>query len=170
MTMPHPARGHINPMMNLCKSLASKRLDDILVAFVVRQEWLGLIGSDTCPKNITFATISDNIVPSQKSHGTDPSTLIIAVMTKTRAPFEQILDGLNQPVTTIITDAFLLWAINVPVVALGIPSASVFTISYHADLFAEKGVSLNLEDLYIHNSAVFFHLYCSRTPFEIGTT
>ncbi|KAH7550540.1 hypothetical protein JRO89_XS13G0212700 [Xanthoceras sorbifolium] len=152
VAMPHPARGHINPMMNLCKSLASKRPHHILITFVVTEEWLGFISSDAYPTNITFATIPDNIIPSEKLHGADPNTFMMAVMTKMRAPFEQILDGLHQPVTAIITDSFLLWAVdvgncrNIPVAGLWTPSATVFSISYHSDLLTEKGVPLDLEE------------------------
>jgi UDP:flavonoid glycosyltransferase YjiC (YdhE family) len=34
VAMPFPGRGHINPMMNFCKLLASRK-HDILITFVV---------------------------------------------------------------------------------------------------------------------------------------
>ncbi|KAJ0084458.1 hypothetical protein Patl1_31014 [Pistacia atlantica] len=51
VALPYPGRGHINPMMNLCKLLVSRR-PDVLITFVVTEEWLGFIGSATKPENI----------------------------------------------------------------------------------------------------------------------
>ncbi|KAK0601739.1 hypothetical protein LWI29_026980 [Acer saccharum] len=151
VAMPYPARGHINPMLNLCNLLASRK-PEILITFVVTEEWLGLIDSDSYTKNISFATIPDNIIPSEKNQLDDGITFVTAVMTKLEAPFERILDRLCPPVTTIITDALLLWAVdtgnrrNIPVAALWISSASTFSICYHCDLFKEKQFSLDLEE------------------------
>jgi UDP:flavonoid glycosyltransferase YjiC (YdhE family) len=63
----YPGRGHVNPMMNLCKILASKKTD-ILVTFVVTDEWLGLIGFEPKPENVRFACIP-NVVPSAIGDG-----------------------------------------------------------------------------------------------------
>ncbi|XP_020228882.1 UDP-glycosyltransferase 87A1-like [Cajanus cajan] len=52
VAMPFPGRGHINPMMNLCKILACKRPNEILITFVVTEEWLGFIGADPKPDAI----------------------------------------------------------------------------------------------------------------------
>lgn len=58
-------------------------------------------------------------------------------MTKMEGPFERLLDQLDPPVTTIIADAELLWAItiankrNIPVATLCTLSATVFSILYH---------------------------------------
>ena len=154
VAMPFPRRGHINPMLNLCNLLVSRK-PEILITFVVTEEWLGLIDSDAYPKNISFATIPDNIIPSEKNQLVDIVAFVIATMTKLEAPFQRILDGLCPPVTTIITDALLLWAVdtgnrrNIPVAALWISSASTFSISYHSDLFKEKQFPLDLEGEYI---------------------
>ncbi|KAK2638415.1 hypothetical protein Ddye_026210 [Dipteronia dyeriana] len=151
VAIPYPARGHINPMLNLCKLLVSRN-SEILITFVVTQEWLGLIGSDAYTKNISFATIPDNIIPSEKNQLDDGITFVTAVMTKLEAPFQRILDRLYPPVTTIITDALLLWAVdtgnrrNIPVAALWISSALTFSICYHCDLFKEKQFPLDLEE------------------------
>ena len=63
VAMPFPGRGHINPMMNLCKLLASRK-PDILITIVVTEEWLGFIGSDAKPDNIQFASIPNVTPPS----------------------------------------------------------------------------------------------------------
>ncbi|GAV58679.1 UDPGT domain-containing protein [Cephalotus follicularis] len=48
VAMPYPGRCHVNPMMNFCKLLVSRK-NDILITFVVTEEWLGYIGSDPKP-------------------------------------------------------------------------------------------------------------------------
>ncbi|KAK7821669.1 udp-glycosyltransferase 87a1 [Quercus suber] len=60
--MPYLDHGHINPMINLYKILALNS-NNILITFVVTEEWLGFIGSDPKPKNICFASIP-NVIPS----------------------------------------------------------------------------------------------------------
>ncbi|KAK4856643.1 hypothetical protein QYF36_019603 [Acer negundo] len=90
VALPYPGRGHINPMMNLCKLLASRQ-PEILITFVVTEEWLGFIGSEPKPDNIQFGTIP-NVKPSELSRAKDFSGFVEAVATKTEAPFEELLD------------------------------------------------------------------------------
>lgn len=130
VTMPYPARGYINPMMNFCKMLLSNdntRL--ILVTFVVTEEWLGFIGSDS----MRFATIP-NVVPS------DHPGFLEAVMTKMEASFEELLNRLQPPPTAIVSDTFLYWAVvvgsrrNIPVALFSTMSASIFFVLHHHHL------------------------------------
>ncbi|KAL1065451.1 hypothetical protein V6Z11_D13G280900 [Gossypium hirsutum] len=109
VAIPYPGRGHINPMMNLCKLLASRK-HDLLITFVITEEWLGFIGSYTKPDNIHFASIP-NVLPSELVRGADFPGFYEAVMTKMEAPFEELLDTLELPVTGIIADTELKWAI-----------------------------------------------------------
>uniref|UniRef100_A0A2N9FID6 Uncharacterized protein n=1 Tax=Fagus sylvatica TaxID=28930 RepID=A0A2N9FID6_FAGSY len=95
VAMPYPGRGHINAMMNFCKLLASKSAD-ILISFVVTEEWLGFIGSDPKPTNIRFATVP-NVIPSEYIRGKDFAGFVEAVNTKVEAPFEELLDRLEPP-------------------------------------------------------------------------
>ncbi|KAJ9177568.1 hypothetical protein P3X46_012775 [Hevea brasiliensis] len=78
--MPFSGRGHINPGMNLCKLLASRK-PDILITFVVTEEWLGCLSSEPKPNDPSFYE---------------------AVMTEMETPFEEVLDHLDPPVTAII--------------------------------------------------------------------
>ncbi|TXG66464.1 hypothetical protein EZV62_007739 [Acer yangbiense] len=126
VAMPYPARGHINPMLNICNLLASRK-PEILITFVVTEEWLGLIDSDSYAKNISFATIPDNIIPSEKNQLDDGITFVTAVMTK----LEARSTGNRR---------------NISVAVLRTSSASVFSISYHSDLFKEKQFPLDLEE------------------------
>ena len=143
VAMPYPGRGHINPMMNLCKTLASKN-SNILVTFVVTEEWLGFIGSDPKPDNIRFGTIP-NVIPSELVRAADVYSFTKATRTKLEAPFVRLLDQLEPPVTVIVADTFLFWAVgvgnrrNIPVASFWPMSQSMFTIMQHADLFVKNG-------------------------------
>nr|XP_023926673.1 UDP-glycosyltransferase 87A1-like [Quercus suber]XP_023926675.1 UDP-glycosyltransferase 87A1-like [Quercus suber]POE92797.1 udp-glycosyltransferase 87a1 [Quercus suber] len=143
VAMPYPGRGHINPMMNLCKTLASKN-SNILVTFVVTEEWLGFIGSDPKPDNIRFGTIP-NVIPSELVRAADMYSFGEAIWTKLEAPFVRLLDQLEPPVTVIMADTFLFWAVgvgnrrNIPVASFWPMSQSMFTIIQHVDLLVKNG-------------------------------
>jgi hypothetical protein len=144
--MPFPGRGHINPMMSLCKLLALKRPRQILVTFVVTEEWLGFIGSDPKPANVRFATIP-NVIPSELGRAKDFPGFVEAVYTKMEAPFEELLDRLEPPVTAIVADTYLVWATgvgnrrNIPVASLWPMSATVFSVLHHFELLVQNGHS-----------------------------
>lgn len=143
VAVPYPGRGHVNPMMNLCKQLASRKPDNILITFVVTDEWLGFIGSDPKPNNIRFRTLP-NIIPSELVRAKDFPGFIEAVTTKLEAPFEQLLDQLEPPVSVIIADPYLSWDVgvanrrNIPIASLWTMSATVFSIFLHFDLLLQN--------------------------------
>ncbi|OMO50459.1 UDP-glucuronosyl/UDP-glucosyltransferase [Corchorus olitorius] len=109
VAIPYPGRGHINPMMNLCKLLSSRK-NDLLIIFVVTEEWLGFIGSCVKPDNIQFAAIP-NVLPFELVRDADFPGFYEAVMTKMEAPCEELLDILELPKTATIVDTELKWAI-----------------------------------------------------------
>ncbi|KAL6341444.1 hypothetical protein AAG906_032563 [Vitis piasezkii] len=143
VAVPFPGRGHVNPMMNFCELLVSRR-DDILITFVVTEEWLGFIGSDNNPPRIRFGTIP-NVIPSERVRADDIPGFIEAVLTKMEGPFERLLDGFELPVTTIVADTFLFWPVrignrrNIPVVSFWTMAASVFSMFHHFDLLLQNG-------------------------------
>ncbi|XP_054790563.1 UDP-glycosyltransferase 87A1-like isoform X2 [Prosopis cineraria] len=143
VAMPFPGRGHINPMMNLCKILASRRTSEILITFVVTQEWLGYIGSDPKPDNIHFSSIP-NVIPSERDKAADFPRFYEAVMTEMEDPFEQLLDQLEPPVSAIIGDVELQWSAavgnrrNVPVAVLWTMSASFYSMLHHLQIFTRN--------------------------------
>ncbi|MCL7038199.1 hypothetical protein MKW94_005543 [Papaver nudicaule] len=156
--MPYPGRGHINPMMNFCKLLATKFSvkEDIRITFVVTEEWLGFLGSETksrLPPQIQLKSIP-NVIPSELMRGLDHKGFFEAVQTKMEEPFEQILDQLQQDddpsmvVTAILADTLLPWAVsvgnrrNIAMVSLWTTSPSLFSIVYHTD----RSISLQLID------------------------
>ena len=141
VAMPFPGRGHINPMMNLCKLLSSKR-HDFIITLVVTEEWLGYIGSDPKPNNIRFASIP-NVVPPERLKAVDFPGFYEATMTKMEAPFEQLLDQLQPPVDRIIADFELQWPFgfrtrrNIPLASLWTMSASFFSALHHYHVFTQ---------------------------------
>ncbi|KAH7835083.1 hypothetical protein Vadar_022757 [Vaccinium darrowii] len=142
VAMPYPGRGHINPMMNLCKLLSSRRHHRILFTFIVTEEWLGLIGSETKPDNIRFITIP-NILPSELVRAADMKGFIGAVLTKLEEPFEEVLDRLEAPINVIVADTFLVWALdvrrrrNISVASFWPMPVTVFSMFYHFDLLVQ---------------------------------
>lgn len=142
VAMPFPGRGHINPMMNLCKLLASRRAD-ILITFIVTEEWLGFLLSDSKPHNIRFGSIP-NVIPSELVRGANYLAFLDAVRTKMVDPFEQLLVRLEPPVTTIVADTLLFWAVdvanrrNVPVASFWAMSAALFSAYLHFDLLVQN--------------------------------
>ncbi|GLU07687.1 hypothetical protein SLE2022_246350 [Rubroshorea leprosula] len=142
VALPYPGRGHINPMMNLCGLLCSKK-PDILITFVVTEEWYGFIGSDSKPANVRFGTIP-NVIPSELVRANDFLRFLEAVSTKMEAPFEQFLDRLQLPVTAILTDTYMGWVVrvgnrrNIPVGSLWTTSASVLSVFHHFDLLVKN--------------------------------
>ncbi|XP_047312210.1 UDP-glycosyltransferase 87A1-like [Impatiens glandulifera] len=149
VAVPYPGRGHINPMINLCKLiLASPPMianRSIAITFIVTEEWRDLLSSDeNWPESIRLETIT-NVLPSEKVRTNDIPSFIDAVFNKMGEPVDNVLDRLELPATAIMADTFLHWAVdignrrNIPVVSLWTMSASVFAILYHFDLFVQNG-------------------------------
>ncbi|KAI3939764.1 hypothetical protein MKW92_012550 [Papaver armeniacum] len=156
IAMPYPGRGNINPMMNFCKLLITRFsvADDIKITFVVTEEWLGFLGSSSeyskLPPQIQLRTIP-NVIPSELGRGLDHGSFLEAVCTKMEAPFEQLVEQLQQgddPTkvnTTIITSINLPWAVyvgnrmSIPVVSHWPMSPSVLSIYNHIDLLVQNG-------------------------------
>ncbi|KAL3828906.1 hypothetical protein ACJIZ3_017708 [Penstemon smallii] len=143
VAVPYPGRGHINPMMNLCKLLTNSQ-PDLQITFVITEEWLGLIGSEDKPPTIRFQTIP-NVLPSELNRAADMLSFVGATQTKMAEPFERLLDRLGAHVNLIIADTFLNWAVdvgnrrNIPVASLWPMPAAAFSVFYHFDLLVRNG-------------------------------
>ncbi|KAM5583094.1 hypothetical protein ABKV19_003153 [Rosa sericea] len=143
VAMPYPGRGHVNPMMNLCKVLASQN-SKVLITFVVTEEWLSFIGSEPKPDNFVFATIP-NVIPSELVRAAHMVAFFEALMTKMEAPFDLLVDRLEPPPSLIVGDTYLPWAVRVgnrrriPAASFWPMSASVFSAFQHFHLFKENG-------------------------------
>ncbi|KAL6979035.1 7-deoxyloganetin glucosyltransferase [Sarracenia purpurea var. burkii] len=144
VAMPYPGRGHINPMMNLCNLLASRN-HEILVTFVVTEEWFGFLSSEAKPENIVFSTIP-NVIPSEIGRAADFPGFLEATLTNMEEPFERLLDRLDSPRPSVILyDTNMLWVVgvgnrrNIPVASLWTMPTSVFTVFHHFDLLLKNG-------------------------------
>lgn len=144
--MPYPGRGHINPMLNLCSLLLSSQ-PNLLISFVVTEEWIGFLSSDdhlSPPANLRFVAVPQ-VIPSEIGRAADFAGFIEATLTKLQDPFEKLLDSLHPPATVIIYDTFLAWVVgvgnrrNIPVASVFTQSASVFTVFAHFDLLLKHG-------------------------------
>ncbi|KAG8371519.1 hypothetical protein BUALT_Bualt13G0096000 [Buddleja alternifolia] len=139
VAMSYPGRGHINPMLNLCQLLLNCR-PDVVVSFIVTQEWLGFLSGWTPPSNFSFHTIP-NVIPSEIGRAKDFHGFYEAALTKMEAPVEELLDRLELPKpSVIIYDTYLCWVVgmgnrrNIPVASFYTMSATVFSIFHHFDL------------------------------------
>ncbi|XP_028804900.1 UDP-glycosyltransferase 87A1-like [Neltuma alba] len=143
VAMPYPGRGHINPVLNFCNCLLSKS-PDILVTFVVTEEWLGFIGSEAKPRNFRFCTVP-NVIPSELDRAADFIGFLEAVTTRMESPFEKLLDRLEPPPTLIIHDTLLSWVVGVgnrrdiPVASFWTMSASFCSVYQHYHLLEQHG-------------------------------
>ncbi|XP_028792435.1 UDP-glycosyltransferase 87A1-like [Neltuma alba] len=154
VALPFPTRGHVNPLIHLCKFLSSRRPTDVLITFVVTQEWLGFIQSYPKPRTIRFATIP-NVIPLDAHILDDNASFTEAVATEMRPGFEQLLDQLQPPVTAIVSDAELAWPAavanlrNIPVALLWTMSASFFETFRQLDILTpapDRLLSVHLLD------------------------
>ncbi|KAJ1686772.1 hypothetical protein LUZ63_018162 [Rhynchospora breviuscula] len=126
VAIPFPGRGHINPMMVLCRQLIAC---GIHITFVVTEEWRGLINSahPLPPPELNFMTIP-NCIPSEHGRGKDHKGFVKAVYTKMAEPVEKLFDQLEPVPQVIIADSYLPWAVEVAN-RRGIPICSLFTMS-----------------------------------------
>ncbi|XP_051113181.1 UDP-glycosyltransferase 87A2-like [Andrographis paniculata] len=146
VAVPYPGRGHVNAMINLCKLLVHSSQGNLLITFVVTEEWLGYLQEteEKLPAVIRLATIP-NVLPSEIGRGADMLSFITSVQTKMEEPFEMLLDRLAAPARIIIADTLLNWPIelgerrNIPVALLWPMPASVFTIQHHFELLVRHG-------------------------------
>lgn len=165
VAIPYPGRGHINPLLNLCKLILSKS-NDFLFTFVVTEEWFDILSSEPKPPaNIRFAALPQ-VIPSEVGRAGDLDGFLEAVLTKLQEPFERLLDQLQPPPTAIIYDTWLSnWVVdvgnrrNIPVASLFPMSASVFTVFYHFDLLVQNGhFPLDISGYFFYQQFIYFKL------------
>uniref|UniRef100_A0A0D3HBZ3 Glycosyltransferase n=1 Tax=Oryza barthii TaxID=65489 RepID=A0A0D3HBZ3_9ORYZ len=96
VAVPFPGRGHINPMLAVCRHLAAADAA-LAVTVVVTEEWHALLQSAgvpaALPDRVGFATIP-NVIPSEHDRGADHIGFIVAVHTRMAAAVERLLDRL----------------------------------------------------------------------------
>nr|QSB46691.1 glycosyltransferase [Rubia yunnanensis] len=147
VAIPYPGRGHINQMLNFCKSIAHKT-PDFLITFILTEEWLGSLSAELdhgSASNIRFATIPD-VLPSHKDRAKDMIGFIEAVFTKMEGPVERLLDRLEPPEPRVIVyDMFMKWVLGVArrrgVAAASFwpMSATFFTVLFYLESLRHNG-------------------------------
>ncbi|KAL5715906.1 7-deoxyloganetin glucosyltransferase [Ranunculus cassubicifolius] len=146
VAIPYPGRGHINPMMNLCKLLVTK-YPNLAITVIVTEEWLSILKPTPIPHAMTFKSIP-NVIPLAVNRASNFVDFFKAVFTKMEVPVEELLNELKEempPVLAILADTYLPWAVsmghrrNTPLVSLWTQSPSVFSMFYHFDLVIKNG-------------------------------
>ncbi|CAO2824846.1 unnamed protein product [Amaranthus hypochondriacus] len=145
VAMPYPGRGHINPMLNLCKLLLLKSNNNLIITFVVTEEWLGFLSAEAHeppPPNFRMASLPQ-VIPSEIGRGSDFPAFVEAVSTKLQEPFERLLDGLEPAPSVIVYDMILGWVVevgnerNIAVATLVTFSSSFLSILSNFDLLVQ---------------------------------
>ncbi|KAF7103371.1 hypothetical protein CFC21_104361 [Triticum aestivum] len=139
VALPYPGRGHINPMLALCRLLVAAD-GSLTVTVVVTEEWQALLASVTLPDRVRLATIP-NVTPSERGRGADHAGFVEAVRDKMGEPVERLLDRLELRPEAVLADTFLTWALaagarrGIPVCSLWTQPATFFLALYHLDLW-----------------------------------
>jgi hypothetical protein len=143
VALPYPGRGHINPMLVVCRQLVAAD-GALTVTVVVTEEWHGLLASagvpSTLPNSIRLATIP-NVIPSEHGRGADHAGFIEAVCFRMGETVEQLLDRLERRPLAVVADTYLPWALTacarrgIPVCSLWTQPATFFLALYNLDLW-----------------------------------
>ncbi|KAB5551600.1 hypothetical protein DKX38_008911 [Salix brachista] len=136
--IPSPAQGHIKSMIKLAKLLHGKGFHITFVNTEFNhQRLLKSRGHDAMNglPDFRFESIPDGLPPSNENATQDVAALCEAAKKNLLAPFNDLLDKLNDsassdapPVTCIVSDGFMLVAIDAAKMHR-IPIALFFTIS-----------------------------------------
>ncbi|CAL4946949.1 unnamed protein product [Urochloa decumbens] len=141
VAVPYPGRGHINPMLVVCRQLAAADAG-LAVTVVVTEEWHALLAaagvSATLPDRVRLATIP-NVIPSEHVRGADGVGFVEAVHSKMGKPVERLLDQLERRPDAVVVDTYLTWGVavgaarGIPVCSLWTMPATFFLALYHMD-------------------------------------
>ncbi|XP_048564898.1 UDP-glycosyltransferase 87A1-like [Triticum urartu] len=159
VALPYPGRGHINPMLAVCRLLVAAD-GALTVTVVVTEEWHGLLASagvtPTLPDRVRLATIP-NVIPSEHGRGADHGGFIEAVNCKMGEPVERLLDRLalelGRRPDAIVADTYLQWAVaagarlGVPVCSLWTQPATFLLALCHLDLWRPAVEGFSEEEL-----------------------
>ncbi|PRQ21847.1 putative cyanohydrin beta-glucosyltransferase [Rosa chinensis] len=165
--MPHPAQGHINPMLKLAKLLHYKGFH---ITFVNTEynhrRWLksrGPNSADGLP-SFRFETIPDGLPPTDANATQHIPSLCESTKKNCLAPFRELLSKLNScsnniipQVTCIVADGVMSYSLDageelgIPVVLFWTPSASGFMgyLQYHR--LIQEGLTPLKDSSYLTN-------------------
>nr|AZQ26931.1 UGT87B3 [Avena strigosa] len=155
VALPYPGRGHINPMLAVCRLLVAAD-GALAVTVVVTEEWHTLLASTALPDRVGLATIP-NVIPSERGRGVDHAGFIDAVYHKMGEPVERLLDGLERRPEAVVADTYLTWAVaagarrGIPVCSLWTQPATFFLALFHFDLWPPVDDRASEEELSIRS-------------------
>nr|BBQ04948.1 UDP-glycosyltransferase [Rosa sp.] len=165
--MPHPAQGHINPMLKLAKLLHYKGFH---ITFVNTEynhrRWLKSRGPNSADgfPSFRFETIPDGLPPTDANATQHIPSLCESTKKNCLAPFRELLSKLNSSsnnnipqVTCIVADGVMSYSLDageelgIPVVLFWTPSASGFMgyLQYHR--LIQEGLTPLKDSSYLTN-------------------
>lgn len=153
--VPHPAQGHINPMLKVAKLLQAKGFHVTFVNTVYNHNRLlrsrGPNALDGLP-SFRFETIPDGLPETDGNTTQDIPSLCVSTMNNCLAPFKELLRRINTgynvpPVSCIVSDAVMSFTLDAAK-ELGVPDVVFWTASacglmafLQFPLFIEKGLT-----------------------------
>eukprot|EP01018_Ginkgo_biloba_P015400 Gb_14888 [translate_table: standard] len=166
VAIPYPGQGHINPMMQLCKKLASR--PEIIVTFILTHSWRNIINQaylkEGCDAfvhahnlglHIRVAEIPD-CVPGEFDRWANFCEFVHS-LADMEHHVEQLIHKLNQdddqpPVTCIVADTFLTWSVplanklGVSSVCFWTQAMAVFNFFYSSSQLVEPVQNISIKD------------------------
>ncbi|MCO5581294.1 hypothetical protein L7F22_035173 [Adiantum nelumboides] len=140
VVLPFAQQGHINPLMQLSRKLASRGAD---VTFVLSENTASTAAAGVAP-NLKIVGISDNL-PPERSKGSSFSDSWDS-MINMELSFSNLLHHLRCTVSAVIYDGFMTWApaishsLSIPCFCFITTNATVGTITYHLPSLIRAGV------------------------------
>lgn len=124
LAVPYPSQGHVNPLLQFCKSLASKGAKTTLAItkFISKSTELKFA-------SVSIATISDGCDEGGFMESQSISDYLARMEVAGSKTLEELIEAnkkSNHPVDCIVYDAFLPWALEVAK-RCGIKGACFFT-------------------------------------------
>jgi pathogen-inducible salicylic acid glucosyltransferase len=135
LVIPFPVQGHINPMLQFSKRLASKGARVTLVTLSSISNSMGALQASS----VNFETISDGVEEGKKLESMEARAKNFPlVVSQSLAELIERQNGSKHPPKLLVYDSFMPWAVNVAK-QFGLDGAAFFTqscgvnaIYYHA--------------------------------------
>eukprot|EP00253_Pinus_taeda_P002484 PITA_02484 len=144
LVVPYPSQGHINPMLQFAKRLASKNLQVTFVTTEENRERMlraqdAVPGASNNSLNLQFETISDGL-PLDFNRSKDPEMRLDMLCRMGGLTLANLIERLNAKgsnICCIVYDAFLSWVpevakkFNIPLAFFWTQSCALYSINYH---------------------------------------
>lgn len=153
LVLPFPTQGHINPMLQFAKDLASKGLR---VTLVTTSYIKNSIKSQTST-NVSIASISDGYDEGGPNSAPNFQTLIQSLEVVGSRTLAELIEKENQsmePFTCMVFDMLMAWgdkvaqSIGLPSIAFSTQSCAITSIYYHFNRGSldvlESGAAVNM--------------------------